>query len=161
MMAEQRAVAVGIFHDRAQVRDAVGALKDAGFGEDDVELLLPTPPPSGTVTDTSPLDAAAAEPSEGPSGGIGANALDNTLGNVPTGAGPGVVASALRGYGIADDEVQRYEAEARQGATLLAVRVQGRYDEAEALLRRHGAFRTTETPAARASALLEGKSATR
>ena len=80
--------------------------------------------------------------------------LDNPLSGVAVGGGPGVVAAGLRGYGIKEAEIQRYEEAARQGAVLVAVHAPGRYDEAEALLRRSGALRTAETDAARASALV-------
>ncbi len=154
-MAEQRAVAVGIFRDQAQVREAVGALKDAGFAEGDIELLVSTPQVSTAMTDASPGKGATGEGAEAPVGGVGADVLDNTLSGVPVGAGPGVVAAGLRGYGVAAEDVRRYEEAARQGATVVAVRIRGRYDEAEALLRRAGAFSTTETPAARASGPVE------
>lgn len=34
-------VAVGVFDDSERARDAIGALKDAGFGGDDISLLMP------------------------------------------------------------------------------------------------------------------------
>jgi hypothetical protein len=159
MMAEQRAVAVGIFHDRAQVNDAVGALKDAGFAEEDIVWLSSPSQPSTNSLDVPETAVATASASESPGGGIGAGALENRLGHVAVGAGPGVVVAGLRGYGIAEAEAQRFEEAARQGAQLIAVHVRGRYEAAEDCLRRAGAFTTAETPAAITSALLDDDSA--
>ena len=41
MTMAARSVAVGVFDESERARDAIGALKDAGFPGDDISLLMP------------------------------------------------------------------------------------------------------------------------
>ena len=52
MRAAKRDVVVGVFHDHDRAREAIGALKDAGFSGDDISVLMP---------DTDQTRAMAAE----------------------------------------------------------------------------------------------------
>jgi hypothetical protein len=155
MMAEGRAVAVGIFENHVQAHDAVGGLKAAGIAAEDIELLLAAPEAGQHLGDTLGANAEAPASSDAPGGGLAAGALDDTLSKVAIGAGPGVVAAGLVGYGLPAEQAHWYEQEARKGAALVSVQVHGPPAEVEALLRQHGAYRTAETPAARAGALLQ------
>src|SRR5262245_22140 len=100
MMAEGRAVAVGIFENQARAHDAVGGLKEAGIAAEDIELLLATPEAGQHLGDSLGANAEAATSSDAPAGGLAASALDDTLSKVTIGAGPGVVAAGLVGYGF-------------------------------------------------------------
>ncbi|MCA1644502.1 MAG: YsnF/AvaK domain-containing protein, partial [Chloroflexi bacterium] len=69
-------------------------------------------------------------------------------------AGVGAITGALVGMGVPKDEAEYYESEVKSGRTLVAVRADGRYDEAQRLLRQHGAYdiETKDAASARAGA---------
>ena len=163
MRAEQSSVAVGVFADPVQARDAVAALKEAGFRSDQVSLLLPNPDEAaatGAGLETSAGEGAVAGavlgglfgglwgwlagftalfiPGVGPFLAIGAFAT--ALTGAALGAGLGAIAGALIGLGVPKEEAEWYEGELRSGRTLVAVAADGRYSEARDLLRRHGAY---------------------
>ena len=71
---------------------------------------------------------------------IAAGALATTLGGAAIGAGVGAIAGALIGMGIPEEEARYYEEEVRGGRTLVAVRADGRLDEADGILHDHGAY---------------------
>jgi hypothetical protein len=142
---------------------AIEALKDAGFRSDDIGLLMQdreraremaeeTGTKAGEGAATGALAGgvlgglagwlvgigALAIPGFGPF--IAAGALGTALTGAAIGAGVGAVAGALIGMGIPEDEAHWYEQEVKGGRTLVTVKADGRYAEAQALLRRHGAY---------------------
>jgi hypothetical protein len=161
-----RTVAVGLFHDRVEARDAIGALKEAGFAAQDIGLLTPNPadaPVVAEVIEANVKKSAAigaveggvfgglvgwlgpigllAIPGLGPS--LAASALLTALGGTLAGAGLGALAGRLNAMGVPHDEAQRCEQEVRKGATLVTVQAVDRNSEAQDLLRRYGAYETT------------------
>jgi uncharacterized protein (TIGR02271 family) len=52
----------------------------------------------------------------------------------------GAIAGALVGMGVPKEEAEYYEGEVKSGRTLVTVRADGRYDEAQRILRQHGAY---------------------
>jgi uncharacterized protein (TIGR02271 family) len=74
----------------------------------------------------------------------------------------GAIAGALTGMGVPKDEADYYEGEVKSGRTLVAVRADGRYAEAQKLLRAHGAYdiESKDAPsAAPASSLTDRRAA--
>jgi hypothetical protein len=71
---------------------------------------------------------------------IAAGAFATALAGLAAGAAVGAIAGALIGMGIPKDEAEWYENEVRRGRTLVTVKGDGRADEAESILRRHGAY---------------------
>ncbi|MBX5493300.1 MAG: hypothetical protein IRZ14_19285 [Chloroflexi bacterium] len=162
-MANQRNVVVGVFRDSERARDAIAALRDAGFRGDDISILMPNTADAeamaaetGTNAGTGAATGAVAGGILGGLGGwlvgigalaipgvgpfIAAGALATALTGAAIGAGVGAIAGALIGLGIPEEEARYYESEVRGGRTLVTVRADGRYDEAQSLLRRHGAY---------------------
>jgi uncharacterized protein (TIGR02271 family) len=158
-----RTTVVGVFHNPEDARDAINALKDAGFRGDDIGLLMrdrdeardmaaETGTKAGEGAATGALAGgllgglagwlvgigALAIPGVGPF--IAAGAFGAALTGAAVGAGVGAIAGALVGMGIPEDEAKYYEEEVRGGRTLVTVRADGRYDEARDILRRHGAY---------------------
>jgi hypothetical protein len=161
-MVMRRDVAVGLFADAEQARDAIGALKQAGFAGNDISLLMPDrgqaremAAETGTHAGEGAATGAVAGGILGGLGGwlvgigalaipgvgpfIAAGAFATALGGAAVGAGVGAVAGALVGMGIPEDEARYYEQEVRGGRTLLAVQAGTRVDEADELLHRYGA----------------------
>src|SRR5918912_2592536 len=163
MVANRREVVVGVFHTQDQAREAIGALKDAGFGGNDISVLLPdkdqtrdVAADTGTRAGTGAATGAVAGGILGGLGGwlvgigalaipgvgpfIAAGAFATALGGAAIGAGVGAIAGALVGMGVPKDEAEYYEGEVKSGRTLVTVRADGRYDEAQRLLRQQGAY---------------------
>lgn len=163
MTMTARSVAVGVFEDNQRAREAIGALKDAGFRGDDISLLMPdqgqardmaaeTGTKAGEGAATGLLAGgilgglggflvgigALAIPGAGPF--IAAGAFATALGGAAVGAGVGAIAGALIGMGIPEDEARYYEEEVRGGRTLVAVRANERIDEADRVLHDFGAY---------------------
>ena len=159
----ERSTVVGLFHEPNQAREAIEALKDAGFRGDDIGLLMrdkdearemagETGTKAGEGAATGALAGgvlggvagwlvgigALAIPGLGPF--IAAGALGTALTGAAIGAGVGAVAGALIGMGIPEEEAKWYEEEVKGGRTLVTVKANGRFSEAQALLRRHGAY---------------------
>ncbi|MDQ6675539.1 MAG: general stress protein [Chloroflexota bacterium] len=162
-MITRREVAIGVFENPEDARDAIGELKDAGFSGNDISVLMPdrgqaremaaeTGTHAGTGAATGLVAGgilgglagwlvgigALAIPGVGPF--IAAGAFATALGGAVVGAGVGAIAGALVGMGIPEDEAKYYEDEVRGGRTLVTVRTGSRKDEADALLHRYGAY---------------------
>jgi len=165
MLTEARVLAVGLFHDRDQARDAIEALQEAGFAATDVGLLTPNPADAevvAEVTEANTKKGAVVGAAEGgvlggllgwlgPIGlltipGLGpaaaASVLLTGLSGALVGAGLGALAGHLQALGVPHDEAEWCEQEVRNGATLVTVRASDRYPETQELLRRYGAYDT-------------------
>jgi uncharacterized protein (TIGR02271 family) len=163
MTMTPRSVAVGLFRDSEDARKAIGALKDAGFGGDDISVLMPdrgeTRDMAAETGTKAGEGAATGLVTGGILGGVGgflvgigalaipgvgpfiaAGALATTLGGAAVGAGVGAIAGALIGMGIPKEEAEYYEGEVRGGRTLVTVRAGARMNEADAILHEFGAY---------------------
>ena len=154
---------IGVFDDGLSARDAIHALKEAGFRGSDISILMPDADADrefATETAIATREGAAtgalaggvlgglagwligigalAVPGVGPL--LAAGALAAALSGAAIGAGVGAIAGALVGIGVPEDEAAWYEQEVRGGRALVSVMARERRDEARALLRRFGAY---------------------
>jgi uncharacterized protein (TIGR02271 family) len=154
---------VGVFNDREDAREAIEALKDDGFTGDSISILSPDKQATrdiaedtGTQAGTGAATGAVAGGILGGLGGwlvgvgalaipgigpfIAAGAFATAIGGAAIGAGLGAIAGALVGMGVPEEHAKYYEGEAKAGKTLVTVRADGRYDDAQQILRDHGAY---------------------
>lgn len=159
----QRSTVVGVFHDREDAREAIEALKDAGFAADSISVLSPDAHTTERMAEETGTHAGSGAASGlvagGVLGGLGgwlvgigalaipgvgpfiaAGAFATALGGAAIGAGVGAIAGALVGMGVPKEEAEYYEGEVKSGRTLVTVRSDGRYDDAQRILREHGAY---------------------
>src|SRR5579864_5879569 len=161
--APRGSTVVGVFDDRDEAREAIEALKEDGFSGDAISILSPdkqatqeiaqdTGTHAGTGAATGAVTGgilgglggwlvgigALAIPGVGPF--IAAGAFAAALGGAAIGAGVGAIAGALVGMGVPEEHAKYYEGEAKAGKTLVTVRADGRYDDAQRILRDHGAY---------------------
>lgn len=160
-----RETVVGVFHNSDHAREAIEALKDAGFKSNEIGLLMADQNRAGEMARDTGVEshagsgAATGAVTGGILGGIGgwlvgigalaipgvgpfiaAGAFATALGGAAIGAGVGAVAGALVGMGVPKEEADYYEGEVRGGRTLVTVQSAARYAEAQRILRDHGAY---------------------
>jgi uncharacterized protein (TIGR02271 family) len=163
MQTTRGSTVVGVFEDRDDARDAIEALKDAGFDADTISILSPDKRATQDMADETGTHAASGAATGAVAGGIlgglggwlvgigalaipgvgpfiAAGAFATALGGAAIGAGVGAIAGALVGMGVPEEHAKYYEGEARAGRTLVTVRADGRYDEAQEILRDHDAY---------------------
>lgn len=173
-MAVTERTVVGVFKDRGKAQEAVRALRQAGFREEQISIVGRNHDNAGEGTTTGEGTHAAAGAATGAAAGAGIAALWSlgiTFGVLPVigpilaagpiaaallsaagGAAAGGVLGALVGMGIPEEDAKYYEGEVHSGNVLVTVRADGRYDEAWNILLRHGAYnRQTSTGAATTS----------
>jgi len=174
MTMTERSTVVGVFQEREQAREAIEALKDAGFAPDAISILSPDKQATQDMAEETGTHAGAGAATGAVAGGIlgglggwllgigalaipgigpfiAAGAFATALGGAAIGAGVGAIAGALTGMGVPKEEADYYEGEVKSGRTLVAVRVDGRYAEAQRLLREHGAYDIESRDAASAA----------
>lgn len=159
-MSTSPRTAVGVFANRNSARDAVADLYRAGFRDDQIGLVSkyaehetgwkgdPTHTrweegagvgaATGAVTGAG-LGLAVMSgliPGIGPA--IAGGALLALIASAGAGAGAGAIVGSLVGLGIPEADAQFYEKEFTSGRTIVTVQSDGRYEEAMALLRKHG-----------------------
>jgi len=163
MTTHERRTAVGVFSDHVQADQAIAELKRAGFRDDQIGVAARdwrAQTGTGTVKkedDTMAGEAALAGAITGAAGGalvglgilagvipvigpaIAAGTLGIILSNAAAGAAVVGLVGALVGLGIPEEEARYYEEEFKSGRVIVTVKADGRYDEALAILRRHGA----------------------
>jgi hypothetical protein len=162
-MIEGRDYTVGVFHEGRAARDAVHALKDAGFPGEDISVLIPDVNPERELRTETGQAATGGAASGAIAGGLlggvagwllgvgalaipgigpvlAAGAIGAALSGLAVGAGVGAIAGALVGIGVPEDEAAWYEQEVRGGRALVSVVARGRRDEAREILRRFGAY---------------------
>jgi len=163
MTTTSRSTVVGVFHDREDARDAIEALKDNGFDADSISILSPDRQATQDIAEDTGTHAGEAAATGALAGGIlgglggwllgigalaipgigpfiAAGAFASALGGAAIGAGVGAIAGALTGMGVPKEHADYYEGEAKAGKTLVTVRAGERYDEAQRVLRDHGAY---------------------
>lgn len=134
----------GIYTSRTKVEEAVDALKDAGFRNEDISVLFP----EGGGNKEFAVEKGTKAPEGGATGGISGAAIGGALGwlagigslAIP-GVGPfiaagpimaalagagaggtvGWIAGVLIGMGIPEYEANRYEGRIKEGGILLSV----------------------------------------
>jgi len=154
---------VGVFDDRESAREAIQALKDAGFSGDSISILSPDRQATQAIADETGTHAGSGAATGAVAGGIlgglggwlvgigalaipgvgpfiAAGAFASALGGAAIGAGVGAIAGALVGMGVPEEHARYYEGEAKAGKTLVTVRAERRYDDAQQILRDHGAY---------------------
>jgi len=154
---------VAVFRDSDKARDAIEALKNAGFASQDIGVLMrdkgetkdfaaETGSHAGEGAATGAIGGgilgglagwlvgigALVIPGVGPF--VAAGAFGTALAGAGVGAGVGLIAGALVGMGIPEEEADWYEGEVKSGNTLVSVIASDRYDEARGLLRKYGAY---------------------
>jgi len=161
MAMTARSTMVGVFHTREQANDALTALRNAGFRDDQIGFAVRTESdiaslnPDAVMTeerDTGPgaaggaltgaitggATAALMIPAIGPviAGGILAAALMGAA----IGAATGGILGSLINLDVTEDDARYYEDEMRAGRSVVIVRAEDRSDEAAAILHRAGAY---------------------
>src|ERR1700682_5880047 len=154
---------VGVFESREDARDAIEALKDDGFAAGTISILSPDKQATQQIAEDTGTHAGGGAATGAVAGGIlgglggwlvgigalaipgvgpfiAAGAFATALGGAAVGAGIGAIAGALMGMGVPEEHAKYYEGEARAGKTLVTVRADGRYDDAQRILRDHGAY---------------------
>src|SRR5579859_2593834 len=154
---------VGVFDDRDDAREAIEALKEDGFTGDAISILSPDKQATQDIAEETGTHAGSGAATGAVAGGIlgglggwlvgigalaipgvgpfiAAGAFAAALGGAAIGAGVGAIAGALVGMGVPEEHARYYEGEAKAGKTLVTVRADGRYDDAQRILRDHGAY---------------------
>jgi len=163
MQAPQRTTVVGVFEDRAKADQAVSELRQAGFRDDQIGVVMRhdegTTAAAGTEHDDTHAGSGAVTgvlaglglgalaglgvlsgviPVVGPA--IAAGTLGVILSNAAAGAGIAGLVGALVGAGVPEHEAHYYQGEFEAGRTIVTVTADGRSDEATAVLRKYGAY---------------------
>jgi uncharacterized protein (TIGR02271 family) len=157
----ERTTVVGVFASGEEARRAVEELHRAGFTDKQIGVVSQgateaearrSVQGSDTYAEEGALAGAVAGAGLGAAWAVGIAAgvlpgigpviaggtLAAILASAGIGAAAGGLAGALIGLGIPEDEAEYYETEFKSGRTLVTVRDASRYDEAAAILRRHG-----------------------
>ena len=153
---------VGLFHDSARAERAIRDLKDAGFTDSQIGVLMQDRAEARKFaedTGTKAGEGAAAGAATGGIlggvvgllAGVGAlvipgigpivagGALASTLAGAGIGAAAGGIAGALIGMGIPEEEAHYYERGFREGGILVSVKAEARKAEARQILLNAGA----------------------
>jgi len=154
-----RSTVVGVFRDRSEAERAVEALHQAGFSDEQIGYA--TRGENGSTTTTRDRDgdgsgaatgavtggvlgaligagAALLIPGIGPvvAGGI----LASALGGAAIGAAAGGLIGALTDMGVPEEEARYYNSEFESGRIVVTVKARDRYQEAQTILNRYGAY---------------------
>src|SRR5579864_4835909 len=153
---------VGVFDDRDEAREAIEALKEDGFTGDAISILSPDKQATQDIAEETGTHAGSGAATGAVAGGIlgglggwlvgigalaipgvgpfiAAGAFATALAGAAVGAGVGAIAGALIGMGVPKEEAEYYEGEVKNGRTLVTVAADGRYNEAQRILRQHRA----------------------
>ena len=162
MATTGRDTLIGVFHESSQAQQAVKALKNAGFSDDQIGVLGRGQHGSAERTDGADESLVEEGAAAGLATGAGVGALwglgiaagmlpgigpaiaGGTLGvllsSAAAGAAAAGIAGALVGMGIPEDEAGFYEEEVKSGRTLVTVRTHGRHADAVAIMTKFGAY---------------------
>jgi len=175
MTTNQRSTVVGVFEDRNQADKAVSELQQAGFRSDQIGVAMRHADEVSGATaaaddteshaGTGAMTGAVAGLGLGALAGLGvlsgvipvigpaiaAGTLGVILSNAAAGAGIAGLVGALIGAGVPEEEARYYHSEFEAGRTIVTVKADSRYDEAMAILRRHGAHDMTSRGSASAA----------
>ncbi len=164
MAARRTGTVVSAFHSHTSASSALRALRDAGFGEQQIGVASTEQGRTGTTEvrtegdDTYGAEGAATGVAAG--AGLGAlwglgilagvmpvigpaiagGTLAVILSSAAAGAAAAGLAGALVGMGISKEEAEFYESEMQAGRTIITVDAGTRIEEARAILRDHGGY---------------------
>ena len=156
------ATVVGLFRDRHDAERAIGALKDAGFTEDQIGVALRDRGEQKDLMDRTDTKAAEGATTGAVGGGVvggtlgllgglgalvipglgpifAAGWLGSTLAGAGIGAAAGGLIGGLVGMDIPEEDARHFETGFKSGGTLVTVRAGARSGEAESILRRFDA----------------------
>jgi hypothetical protein len=167
MITKPQTAAIGLFDDPKDARQAVRALRAAGFSDEEIGVLAPHSGEIGENSGTHAGEGAAVGiaagagtgalwalgisagllPGIGPviAGGLLASVLSSAAGTAAVGG----IIGALVGLGIPEEEADYYESELKAGRTLVSVQSTGRAAEAWTILERYAAHGKRTASAAR------------
>jgi len=175
---------VGVFEDREDARKAIEALKDDGFTADSISILSPDKQATKEIAEDTGTHAGSGAATGALAGGIlgglggwlvgigalaipgvgpfiAAGAFATAIGGAAIGAGVGAIAGALMGMGVPEEHAKYYEGEARAGKTLVTVRADTHYDDAQRILRDYGAYDVESRTGAAGKPVLQSGTAAR
>jgi hypothetical protein len=172
MATKDGSTVVGVFGDRSRVREAVCALKQVGFREEQIGVVAPRHDPgpaSGRALGCRVAEGAAAGAGVGflwalgvaanvlpPLGVVAGGTLSAVLAGTGAGAAGAALVAALAGPGIPGHDPRPWEGEAHPGCILVTVKADRRYDEAWAVLHLFGGAYAAETSPRRTEAPARG-----
>lgn len=167
MAMTQSEVAIGVFADPEQARQAILELQRAGFDEKEIGYLTRVAPGDAVGADRETRTAAGAIgggvlggvlgavaslliPGIGPAvaGGI----LAATFGGLAIGATAGGLIGLLSSLGVSEEDARFYQREMEAGRTIVTVKNAAGAAEAANILRQNGAYNAV-TPVADINAL--------
>ncbi len=153
MAITESSVAVGVFADLEQAKQALAALRQAGFGENETGFLSRAM--TATTTEDVVSDAASGAVRGGVVGGVlGAAAallipgfgpavaggiLVATLGGAAIGAAAGGLVNSLMSMGVVESDARAYQRELEAGRTIVTVKTSTGLEDAAQVMRTHGA----------------------
>jgi hypothetical protein len=162
MIAKQITTAIGVFSDARQAQEAVRALKQAGFRDDQIGLASPHPEEGAQVRAAHAAEGATAGVVTGAGAGalwalgiaagvlpgvgpvVAGGLLTSVLASAVGGAVVAGLAGTLIGLGISEEDARYYEGEFLAGRTIVSVQAEGRAAEAWAILERCAASRSAK-----------------
>lgn len=178
MSMQERDTLVGLFQDASHAQQAVRALRQAGFTDEQIGVAgLHGDHAEGNVAthgDTMAEEGAIAGMATGAGvgalwglgimagllPGIGPAIAGGTLGVILSSAAAGAAAAglagALVGMGIPEKEAEFYENEVKSGRSLVTVRTHGRHADAVAIMSKFGAYDIDNQPNRTPDALSAG-----
>ena len=154
MAMTQDSIAVGVFQDATQARNAIDELISAGYSENEMGFLARA---SATGSEDDTLSSATTGAAEGGiiGGVLGAAAallipgfgpaiaggiLLATFGAAGMGALAGSLIGTLVSMGVPEEEAHHYQRELENGRTIVTVKATSGYDDALAIMRKNGAI---------------------
>jgi hypothetical protein len=164
MATQTNSVVIGVFQDHSQAREAIRALKDAGFREDQIGVASSNKEGLKAVhgDDASDESYAGEGAVTGVAAGAGVGALwglgilagvlpaigpaiaGGTLAVILSSAAAGAAAAgltgALVGMGISKEEAEFYESELHAGRTVVTVSAGSRRSEAQVIMQQNGGY---------------------
>jgi uncharacterized protein (TIGR02271 family) len=165
MRSKKASTVVAVFRDAGKAREAVRALREAGFT--DAHIGVVSPHQEDKKASKGSKIATGAAVGAGTIGGVAALwSLGISLGMLPVigpilaagplaaalisgaaGAAAGGLVGALTGLGLEEKDAKYYEGEVHAGRTLVTVQANGRNGEAWTILQRFGGYNreTAET----------------
>jgi hypothetical protein len=156
MAMVQKPVAVGVFMEEAQARQAIEELRSAGFNDDEMGFLARARTvgaedqrvanaaggmvSGGVVGGVVGAAAAILIPGLGPA--IAGGILAATLGGAALGAAAGGLIGSLVGMGVPEKDARFYQRELEAGRTIVTVTTSDDtgHDEALRIMRNNGAY---------------------
>src|SRR5262249_36416411 len=138
-------VCIGTFADRRVAEHFVDELRRAGFGEEQIGVVMPggSPPPpaegdtnlAGALTSGAVGAFAGLALAVGLLPGVGPVMAGGLLAGSLGGAAVGGVLGSLLAHGLSEEEARHHEGQLRDGRSLVVVQAAGRTAEALAILR--------------------------